>query len=175
MAPLPAGEVAVPSQRAHAHCYTHTDGPDERERIQALGQLRASVWVVAGEAQSDAAGHGVLAMRRLAAGETLVDPSVFYVARPPDYALAHLPQYHALEFGREAYFLLREPALRQSSLTYYVNEAHHAGCEGPPPNVAYKVVRPRNGGIALALYTLAPIEQGVELLASYNQKLAFRA
>ena len=39
------------------------------------------------------------------------------------YALAHLPQYHALEFGRSAYFLLREPALGQCSLTYFVNEA----------------------------------------------------
>ena len=53
----------------------------------------------------------------------MLDWSVFYVARPAEYALAHLPQYHALEFGRSAYFLLREPALGQCSLTYFVNEA----------------------------------------------------
>ena len=109
----------------------------------------------------------------------MLDWSVFYVARPAEYALAHLPQYHALEFGRSAYFLLREPALGQCSLTYFVNEARgHWGEERwegdaaaapqpgarqgaqpglrPParPNVAYKVVRPRDGGIALGLLCL---------------------
>ena len=112
-------------------------------------------------------------------GETLLDWSVFYVARPAEYALAHLPQYHALEFGRSAYFLLREPALGQCSLTYFVNEARGHWAEErwegdaaaapqpgarqgaqpglrPParPNVAYKVVRPRDGGIALGLLCL---------------------
>ena len=107
----------------------------------------------------------------------MLDWSVFYVARPAEYALAHLPQYHALELGRSAYFLLREPALGQCSLTYFVNEARgHWGMEhwegdvaaAPqqgarqgarpnvvrPPNVAYKVVRPRDGGIALGLLCL---------------------
>ena len=69
-----------------------------------------------GRGQSDAAGHGVLARRRLSAGETIVDPTVFFVQRPPDYALAHLPQFHALEFGRDSYFCLREPALGLASL-----------------------------------------------------------
>ena len=97
------------------------------------------------------------------------------MARPAEYALAHLPQYHALEFGRSAYFLLREPALGQCSLTYFVNEARghrgeehwegdaaaapqqgaRQGARPPPrPNVAYKVVRPRDGGIALGLLCL---------------------
>ena len=105
----------------------------------------------------------------------MLDWSVFYVARPAEYALAHLPQYHALEFGRSAYFLLREPALGQCSLTYFVNEARghwgeehwegdaaaapqqgaRQGARPPPrPNVAYKVVRPRDGGIALGLLCL---------------------
>ena len=125
-----------------------------------------------GPAQSDSEGHGVVAQRPLSAGETLVDWSVFFITRPPDYALAHLPQFHALEFGHESYFLLREPMLGHCSLTYYVNEARHGGADGPPPNVAYKVVRPKDGGVALALLVLAPIDEGVELLASYDQKLA---
>ena len=81
-------------------------------------------------------------------------------------------RYHALEFGREAYFLLREPALRACSLTYYVNEARHGGAPGAPANVAYKVVRPRDGGVALGLHVLAPVEAGCELLANYDQRLA---
>lgn len=135
-------------------------------------QVRDSVHVSA-EGQSDAAGHGVLARRRLSAGETIVDPTVFFVQRPPDYALAHLPQFHALEFGRDSYFCLREPALGLASLTYFVNEARHGGSsEGPTSNVAYKVVRPRDGGIALGLHVLSPVEAGGELLADYDQKLA---
>ena len=82
------------------------------------------------------------------------------MARPAEYALAHLPQYHALEFGRSGYFLLREPALGLCSLTYFVNEASEhwsprAATDQPlPPNVAYKVVRPREGGVALGLLCL---------------------
>ena len=92
------------------------------------------------------------------------------MARPAEYALAHLPQYHALEFGKSGYFLLREPALGLCSLTYFVNEASEhwrpraaikpqqgvqQGVQPPPrPNVAYKVVRPREGGVALGLLCL---------------------
>lgn len=151
-----------------------------------------------GHPRSDPEGFGVVATRRLEAGETLVcasrprpaspnprggsravpqlvaptpwpaqlDWSVFFVARPPDYALAHLPPLHALEFGREGYFLLREPALGLSSLTYYVNEAR-----GTRANVAYKVVRPRGGGAALGLHVLEPIQEGGELLAQYDQRV----
>ena len=94
---------------------------------------------------------------------------------------------HALEFGHEAHFLLREPALGHTSLTYYVNEAGHADHEGGEvanvsangetaaanvaANVAYKVVRARSGGTALALLVLAPVEEGEELLARYDQRL----
>ena len=93
-------------------------------------------------------------------GETLLDWSVFFVARPAEYALAHLPQYHALEFGKSGYFLLREPALGLCSLTYFVNEAsEHWSPRAATehllrPNVAYKVVRPRDGGVALGLLCL---------------------
>ena len=82
------------------------------------------------------------------------------MARPAEYALAHLPQYHALEFGKSGYFLLREPALGLCSLTYFVNEAsEHWSPRAATehllrPNVAYKVVRPRDGGVALGLLCL---------------------
>ncbi len=69
------------------------------------------------------------------------------------------------------YFRLREPAYAHCSLTYYVNEAQHMGRPGPEPNVRYKVVRPRGGGIALGLEALAPIASGTELLCRYNQTL----
>lgn len=176
--PLSLGKVALPSARQHAHCYAHTDGPDEAEREASVGALLLdAVQVVDGPAQSDAAGFGVVAQRRLAVGELLHDLSVFFVARPADYALAHLPQFHALELGKTAYFQLREPALGHCSLTYYVNEARHAASgdpTGPAANVAYKVVRPRRGGVALALQVLSPIAAGGELLADYDQRLQLR-
>jgi len=168
---LPRGAVAIPSSRAHAHVYA-SDGPGEGERRESLRELSRRVAVVGGDAQSDGDGFGVVAQARLPAGTTLVDWSVFFVQRPAEYALAHLPQFHALEFGREAYFLLREPALGLGSLTYFVNEARHGGAPGPPANVAYKVVRPRGGGIALGLHCLETIEAGDELLASYDQRVA---
>ena len=171
--PLVPGRVTLASQRMHAHCYAHTEGLGEPQRADAVRQLlERSVHVVSGEAQSDEGGFGVIARRPLSAGETLVDWSVFYVARPPDYALAHLPQFHALGFGRDSYFLLREPALGLCSLTYYVNEARHEGRHGKPANTAYRVVRPRDGGVALALHVLTPIREGEELLADYDQRLA---
>ena len=185
--PVP-GRVTLPPQALHAHVYAHVDGPNEaarRESVRAL--LHSSVHVADGPAQSDPGGFGVVARRRLAAGEVLHDLSVFYVARPSDYALAHLPQYHALELGSAGYFLLREPALGHTSLTYYVNEAGHADHEGGEvanvsangetaaanvaANVAYKVVRARSGGTALALLVLEPVEEGEELLARYDQRL----
>lgn len=196
--PVP-GRVTLPPQTLHAHVYAHVDdGPNEaarRDSVRAL--LRSSVRVADGPAQSDPGGFGVVARRRLAGGEVLHDLSVFYVARPSDYALAHLPQYHALELGSAGYFLLREPALGHTSLTYYVNEAGHADHEGGEgvasvaanvavtavtanvtanvtavtANVAYKVVRARSGGTALALLVLAPIAEGEELLARYDQRL----
>jgi hypothetical protein len=122
--------------------------------------------------QSDESGFGVVAMTTLQAGECLADPSVFFIARPPDYALAHLPQYHALEFGLTGYFQLREPALGHCSLTYYVNEARHGGRPGPAANVAYKVLRPRGGGLALGLHILSDIAPGTELLACYDQRIS---
>ena len=146
--------------------------PSPRSHLFPLPSPPTSFPPLGGPAQSDSEGHGVVAQRPLSAGETLVDWSVFFITRPPDYALAHLPQFHALEFGHESYFLLREPMLGHCSLTYFVNEARHGGADGPPPNVAYKVVRPKDGGVALALLVLAPIDEGVELLASYDQKLA---
>ena len=153
---LPHGEVCLPSFRAHAHVYAHAgpDAPGEGERAASLRELGRRVAVAGGAAQSDGAGHGVVARAALRRGETLVDPSVFFVSRPPDYALAHLPQFHALEFGSASYFLLREPALGLASLTYFVNEARHGGAPGPAANFAYKVVRPRAGGVGLGLLVL---------------------
>ena len=86
----------------------------------------------------------------------MLDWSVFYVARPAEYALAHLPQYHALEFGRSAYFLLREPALGQCSLTYFVNEARGHWAEERWEGDAAAAPQPgaRQGGIALGLLCL---------------------
>ena len=55
---------------------------------------------------------------------------------------------------------------------YYVNEARHGGREGAAANVAYKVVRPRDGGAALALHVLSTIAEGDELLADYDQRLS---
>ena len=173
---LAPGEVALPSEKQHRHCYAHqSDGPNEAERLRSVRELQdRSLRIASGPVQSDASGFGVVARRPLAAGEQLIDLSVFYVARPADYALAHLPQFHALELGNAAYFQLAEPALAHLSLTYLVNEARHA-CggdrDGPPPNVAYKAVRPRSGGIALALQVLTPIAEGHELLANYDQRL----
>ena len=175
-APLPPGEIIIPSERLHRHCYAHTEGLDRSERLAAIASRARDLKVVSGPSQSDADGFGVVALRALAPGESLVDWSVFYIARPPDYALAHLPQFHALGFGLDSYFLLREPALGLCSLTYYVNEARHNGArDGAPANVAYRVVRPRDGGVALALHVLAPIAAGQELLANYDQKLAHGA
>ena len=141
--------------------------PDRRER---LARLLQSVRV-AREGQSDPCGFGVVATRDLCKGEVLLDPSVVYVARPSDYAVAHLPQYYALELGAAGYFRLREPAFGHCSLTYFVNEARHLGQEGPAPNTKYKVVRPRHGGIALGLEMLTAIEAGSELLCQYNQQV----
>ena len=168
---LPAGKVSLPSFRLHAHCYAHTDGPDEAGRVASLRQLESSVRVVGGPEQIDVAGFGVVAVRCLRPGENLLDWSVFFVSRPASYALAHLPQYHALEFGKSAYFQLREPTLGHVSLTYFVNEANHCGATGAAANVAYKVLRPRDGGVALGLHVLKPIEKGEELLAKYDQRL----
>ena len=103
----------------------------------------------------------------MACGDTLAD-----VSRPSEYALAHLPQYNALELGAAGYFRLREPAFAHCSLTYFVNEAQHEGRPGPDANVKYKVIRPRAGGIALGLEVLRPITAGTELLCKYNQKLS---
>ena len=176
--PVP-GRVTLPSQSLHAHVYAHVDGaPDEATRTESIRALmRSSVRIADGSAQSDPDGLGVVARRPLAVGDVLHDQSVFYVSRPSDYALAHLPQYHAIELGSAGYFQLREPALGHASLTYYVNEADHAAraggevTAGTPANVAYKVVRARSGGIALGLLVLAPVAEGEELLANYNQRL----
>ena len=57
-------------------------------------------------------------------------------------------------------------------ITYFVNEAQHLGAEdGTTPNVKYRIVRPRGGGIALGLEVVAPIATGAELLSRYNQIL----
>uniref|UniRef100_A0A7S0L6E3 SET domain-containing protein n=1 Tax=Coccolithus braarudii TaxID=221442 RepID=A0A7S0L6E3_9EUKA len=165
------GEVTLPSMKMHGHCYAHSGSPDEAERRTALCDLEQSVRVVGGPVQSDKHGFGVIATRPLAAGQVLLDRSVFYIARPSDYALAHLPQFHALEFGRDAYFQLREPVIGHCSLSYFVNEARHGGSLGIAANVAYKAVRPRGGGVALGLHILTPIEAGSELLADYDQRL----
>ena len=169
--PMCHGDVVLPSHTRHAHCYAHTDGPDEADRVASLQALQSSVRVVSGSVQSDDSGFGVVASRRLRAGEVFVDWSVFYIARPAAYALAHLPRFHALEFGRSSYFQLREPVLGHCSLTYYVNEAQHCGAEGAAANASYKVVRPRGGGVALGLQILSTVEGGCELLANYNQWL----
>ena len=130
----------------------------------------SSVAVVS-EGVVDDEGSGVVARRLIRKGEVLIDPSVIFVARPSEYARAHLPQYHALELGSMGYFRLREPAYAHCSLTYYVNEAGHLDSAGPEPNVRYKVVRPRGGGISLGLEALMDISMGSELLCCYNQKL----
>ena len=53
-----------------------------------------------------------------------------------------------------------------------MNEARHLGAEdGTMPNVKYRIVRPREGGIALGLEVLVPIATGTELLSRYNQIL----
>ena len=62
--------------------------------------------------------------------------------------------------------------------TYFVNDAQGGGAEAAAeggvaarPNVAYKVVRPRGGGVALGLHCLEDIAQGRELLARYDQRV----
>ena len=146
------------------------DSDRELDRREGLALLLQSVCVTR-ERVSDPCGSGVVAVRDLRQGEVLLDPSVVYVARPSDYAVAHLPQYYALEHGAAGYFRLREPAFGHCSLTYFVNEARHLGQEGPAPNTKYKVVRPRDGGIALGLEVLTAIDAGAELLCHYNQQV----
>ena len=165
--PMPRGEVSIPRRGIDEDC----DKFDRDERQLQLGVLLQAV-EVSRVGQSDAHGSGVVARRRLRPSEVLADPSVVFVARPSEYAVAHLPQYHALELGTEGYFRLREPAYAHCSLIYYVNETRHLGAEGPPANVKYKVVRPMGGGIALGLEVLEPVEAGTELLCVYGQTLS---
>ena len=162
---LGPGAVALPPRGVDEDC----DKEDGRyERLQAL--LRSVA--VTREGVVDTAGAGVIALRDMRVGEVLLDASVVYVARPSEYARAHLPQYCALEHGANGYFRLREPAFGHASLTYFVNEARHLGAEdGTMPNVKYRIVRPRDGGIALGLEVLVPIATGTELLSRYNQIL----
>jgi hypothetical protein len=166
--------VVLPCQRKRAFLYS-SDGREEDQdaRARTLESLQRRVKVTSGSSQSDINGAGVVAASFIRKGELIgPDPSVFFVSRPPDYALAHLPQFHALEFGREGYFLLREPMLGVASLTYFVNEARHGGAtSGPVANVAYKVMRPRGGGVSLGLLALDDIAEGGELLANYDQRL----
>lgn len=172
---LAPGSVAIPARGVDEDCDREDD---RRARLDTL--LRSSL-TVRRQGSVDERGSGVFAVRPLRSGEVLPDASVVYVARPSEYAAAHLPQYYALELGSAGYFRLREPAFGHCSLTYFVNEARHhlgrqaggaAAADEEEPNVKYKVVRPRDGGIALALEVLRPIAQGEELLCRYDQTLS---
>jgi len=169
--PLPPGTVSIPKRGVDEDCdRVDAASDDVPDRHSGLRRLLSSVAVVS-EGVVDDEGSGVVARKLIRKGELLIDPSVIFVARPSGYAQAHLPQYHALELGSMGYFRLRDPAYAHCSLTYYVNEAGHLDSPGPEPNVRYKVVRPRGGGISLGLEALMDISMGSELLCRYNQKL----
>lgn len=57
--------------QAHAHVYAHTEGPDEAGRQAAVRELQTRLRVQGGAAQSDPAGHGVVAAIRLRKGKGL--------------------------------------------------------------------------------------------------------
>lgn len=177
--PLAPGVVSIPRGGVDEDCDRGAGESHGGDRHAGLRELMRSVTVTS-HGVVDACGSGVVALRHIEQGAVLLDPSVVFVNRPSEYAQAHLPQFHALEFGTAGYFRLREPAYGHCSLTYFVNEAGHEGMDNLPtgrtrdecvPNVRYRVVRPRGGGIALGLECLTDIAPGTELLCRYNQKL----
>ena len=199
--PVPPGLVSIPPRGVDEDFDREDeDKAGAKERLSRLAELSRRI-AVTSEDVEDCKGSGVVARQLIRKGEVLIDPSVIFVSRPSEYAQAHLPQYHAyvpqrfdstqlpacvtysgsqcdlrllprsLELGAMGYFRLREPAFSHASLTYFVNEAQHLGSEGPEPNVRYKVVRPRGGGIMLGLEALTNVAPGTELLCRYNQKL----
>ena len=142
----------------------------ERDLAKVLGPV---VQVVGGAAQSDHAGHGVVAARPIRRGETIADPSSIFINRPADYARAHLGLYAYVAFGSHGYFRFYEPAYGHRSLGFFVNQAGHvADGEAPDPtarpNVKYASARPRDGGLVFALQALEDIPAGAELLANYE-------
>ena len=142
----------------------------ERDLAKVLGPV---VQVVGGAAQSDHAGHGVVAARPIRRGETIADPSSIFINRPADYARAHLGLYAYVAFGSHGYFRFYEPAYGHRSLGFFVNQAGHvADGEAPDPtarpNVKYASARPKDGGLVFALQALEDIPAGAELLANYE-------
>ena len=141
-----------------------------RDLAKVLGPV---VQVVGGAAQSDHAGHGVVAARPIRRGETIADPSSIFINRPADYARAHLGLYAYVAYGSHGYFRFYEPAYGHRSLGFFVNQAGHvADGEAPDPtarpNVKYASARPRDGGLVFALQALEDIPAGAELLANYE-------
>ena len=142
----------------------------KRDLAKVLGPV---VQVVGGAAQSDHAGHGVVAARPIRRGETIADPSSIFINRPADYARAHLGLYAYVAFGSHGYFRFYEPAYGHRSLGFFVNQAGHvADGEAPDPaarpNVKYASARPKDGGLVFALQALEDIPAGAELLANYE-------
>ena len=151
----------------------------ERDLAKVLGPV---VQVVGGAAQSDHAGHGVVAARPIRRGETIPDPSSIFINRPADYARAHLGLYAYVAYGSHGYFRFYEPAYGHRSLGFFVNQAGHvADGEAPDPtarpNVKYASARPKDGGLVFALQALEDIPAGAELLANYedNERVSGRA
>jgi len=165
--PLPRG-VVLALDAAYDKLLRGSEPDDARAALWAAQRTALDAAAeVAAAGVVDARGFGVVARRRLRAGDVLVDPTAVVVERPSDYARAHLGAYDYVAFGKGNYSQLREPALRHCSLTFFQNSA--SLCDPPRrPNVAWFVSRDLRHGPQLSWRLVADVEAGEELLAEYG-------